>query len=246
MKRMSFPLNVFAVSLLLASTAVFAHHHKSEYKGESDFKCETPCNTCSKTLHEGFYAGFSFGHDGYRVRENFDVSDGDSGFLQGNPPINGTGWVPELFAGYSAYWCRFYLGGELYLNMSTTDNATYGVADNVASYNNKFEARTGYGVAIIPGYKLNRTTLVYLRGSYNWLGVDTEESISTNSPSRFNNSNTIHGLGYGVGMETALCNNWSVRAEYNHLTYNTITSGLDTSFEPYDNRYSIGLVYHLA
>src|SRR3990167_1917753 len=194
-----------------------------------------------KMLKDGFYVGGQVGYDSYRVREGITLAS--PGTLTGNPVINATGWVGGLFVGYGQYFNDiYYLGGEVFGNYSGADQS-YSLTDT-GTYNSKVEARGGYGISVLPGVKLNDASFGYVRLCYNWSNLKTTES--TDIPTSGNKSNTSGGFNYGVGIETLVYENWSVRGEYTHTGYNSFTSALNTSINPSDNQFMLGVLYHFA
>lgn len=266
MKHSTFMYSVLAASLVLVSATASAH--TKGYKGESDLKCEAPapcCPTCPVSLMDGFYVGLGLGYDSYRVRNSFDVANNDEDdFLSGNPPVSATGWVPELFLGYGKYVTdTFYLGGEAFINTSNAEGS-YSVSDTDFNYSSKIEGGTGFGIAFLPGIKLNCTTLAYLRLGYNWERLEAKQSftdLDESTSGSVNTTNTVHGFSYGVGMESLISCNWSLRAEYTHTNYSTFNSGLETpivatlqgstdtlssKYDPSDNQFMLSLIYHIG
>lgn len=268
MERSSFILKALAVSLMLVSATAMAN--TKGYKGETDLKCEAPapcCPTCPVSLMDGFYVGLGLGYDNYRVRQNFDLSETGLGtpFLNGNPPISVNGWTPQLFLGYGKNMSdAFYLGAEVFIDTSNAE-ASYNVSDTTFNYSSKIEAELGYGVALLPGIKLNCTTLGYLRLGYNWVRMEYKQNMTDNNldtRGSSSNTDTVHGFSYGIGMETLLNCNWSLRGEYIHTNYSSSHSGLsvigsqglapppttilDSSYDPSDNQYMLSLIFHFA
>ncbi|HEX4045920.1 MAG TPA: outer membrane beta-barrel protein [Gammaproteobacteria bacterium] len=233
-------LAISAVSALAISSTVVAatHHQHGNYKGEN-YKGEAMAVPCPppKMLMSGVYLGAQVGYDYLRVRESFaDVA---------NPPVAATGWLGGLFLGYGQYLTDlFYLGGEVFGNYSGAQG-TYRITDaTVGTFSSKFQARGSWGLALIPGLRLNDTTLGYVRLGYNWASFKANGALV--GVASFSKTNTSNGFNFGVGMETLLVDNWSVRTEYNHTYYNSFNSALGTKFDPSDNTFTVGLVYHFA
>jgi opacity protein-like surface antigen len=59
-------------------------------------------------------------------------------------------------------------------------------------------------------------------------------------------TNTSGGFNFGLGLETLIVTNWSVRTEYSHTWYNDFTGRLGTKFGPSDNLFMLGLLYHFS
>jgi outer membrane immunogenic protein len=236
---------VLAASVLLTSNA-FAANYKGEggYKDQGSFKDQAPCPQIP-TLMSGFYLGGQLGYDSYRVRENFAA-----GGFTANPVMNATGFVGGLFAGYGQYFSDYYyLGGEVlgnYSGASTSWTANDGLGDSVTS---KFNAYGTWGLAALPGLKLNNESLLYLRLGWNWTRLKASASASGPNvgSASASQSNWSNGFVYGLGLESLITGNWSVRTEYTHTNLSSFSSSnLSTSFNPSNNQFMLGLVYHFA
>lgn len=249
---------LLALSLLTASTVSFAHGHNN-FKGETNFKDAVPCPVPA-TLMGGFYVGAQAGYDSYRVRESFSNSfvtgsdvTASTVSASGTTVHNATGWLGGLFLGYGEYFSNsYYLGGEIFGNLSNADAARHYTAtetlggESVSSYGN-VEVKGNYGLSIIPGYKINDTTLGYVRLGWNWArvkGNKTDASVENGTAYSYTSGSTRtnNGFAWGLGMETKLVDNWSLRTEYNHTYFNNGSNNFDAS----DNQYSVGILYHFV
>lgn len=241
-------LSVVAASLLLATTSGFAANYKGDYKGEA-----APCPACQpiNVLKDGFYVGAQLGYDSYRVRENISIAEGVDSFTS-NPVINSTGFVGGLLAGYGQYFnSMWYLGGELFVNTSGASqsvNTTVVSAGTVAQANSKFTVGTSWGVGLLPGIKVNDSTLFYVRLGYNQARLKGQQSFTLGGVTASTNKNNWQGgFNYGLGLETAIYPNLSLRGEYSHTNYNSFSNALTgTKYNPADNQYMLGLLYHFA
>ena len=245
MNLSSFTMKALVASLILASTTGLAFA-KASYKGEN-YKGEAmPCPP-PKMLKDGWYLGAQVGYDNYRVRESITSSDAASSFVTGN-----NGWVGGLFLGYGQYLTDlFYLGGEIFGNVSGVDQARSSTFPDGNSYS-KFEANGSYGLALLPGLRLNDATLGYIRLGWNWANLKGKMSvvdIDAGTSGSSNKSNTSNGFNLGLGLETLVYENWSVRTEYSHTWYsdfNNSVAGESISFNPSDNQFMLGVIYHFA
>jgi len=239
---MSFQLKSVAVAtLLLSSTIAFAGH----YKDAAVYKDAAPCPAPAQ-LMDGFYVGVQGGYDVYDVNVTANVP----GTGTNNIDLNANGWVGGLMLGYGQYFSNmYYLGGEIFGNYSNaSENLT--TTDNTAVpaivYNGKINVNGSYGLALLPGVKLNDTTLGYLRVGYSWASIKYQDSMTgAGSASK---TNTSGGWAYGLGMETLLSGNWSLRTEYTYTNYNSYNTALGsgTNVDPSDNQFMLGLIYHFA
>lgn len=240
-----FNLSKIAVLVLVSSvaTVTFAKGNMNNYKdaGFKDAPCPTP-----PSLMDGFYVGAQAGYDAYRMRAsttNAVVNSTAVGSL--------TGWVGGLFAGYGQYFNNYYLGGELLGNYNG-NNQTLTSGNDVGgdSWNVKAKAKGTWGLAVLPGMKLNDTTLGYFRLGYDWTKFESNSSgvnATTTPATTFSGSGnkTEGGWDFGLGLETLVYQNWSVRTEYNHVWYGSFNAG-NTSIDASDNQFNLGVLYHFA
>lgn len=261
---------VSAASLLTVSASSFAthtKHHKakpvvvaqeSNMKGEANFKAEVPppCPPV-RLLLDGFYVGVGVGYDSYRIHSNFSADDGDAaGSFSTNQ--SATGWMGSIFAGYGRYFDWFYLAGELSAATSNaSSNVSFNATDdegNAAAFNGNFKARTTYGIHIIPGIKLSDSSLLYVRAG--WVRTNSKVNVSgaftdadtapaTNVGFSDSNSRWTSGGMYGVGIETYVADNVSVRGEYTYTSYNNVNTNFGR-FQPSNNEFELGLLYHFS
>lgn len=232
MKISSISLKVLAGALIAVSATGVAL--AGNYKGEGYYKGDVPCPV--RGLKDGIYLGAQVGYDSYRIRENQALP----GPVNGNPAIDLTGWVGGLFLGYGQYVTnQFYLGAEILGNYSGA-NTSY----SFGSYNSKVTVKGSAGIDFIPGLKLNDSSLGYLRLGYKWARFQSQESLTGGSAA--SKSSTQGGFNYGLGIETLVYENWSIRTEYTHTNYNSFTSGLGTKFSPSDNQVMLGVLYHFV
>ena len=242
MKVTSKQVKILATTLLLASTTGVAF--AKNYKGEANYKdmpppCPPPC-----MLKDGFYVGAQVGYDSYRVRQS--INSPESSSLTANPVINLSSWVGGLFLGYGQYLTDiFYLGGEIF---GTVNDASQrmNITDSLGTYSSKIEANSSYGLALLPGVRLNDTSLGYIRLGYNWANLKGKESVTPagGSTASTSKSNTSGGFNFGLGIETLIVSNWSVRTEFSHTWYDNFTSSFGTKFKPSDNLFMLGVLYH--
>jgi outer membrane immunogenic protein len=244
-------LGMVTASLLLASSVSFATNYKGEnYKGEAmPAPVVVPCD---KGLRTGFYVGAQIGYDSYGSRATTAVAGGGAS-LAANPSLNPTGAVGGLFGGYGQYLTDlFYLGGEVFVNTSGASSsyniATGGGSLGAGSYNAQASVGTSWGLAVLPGVKINNSTLGYLRLGYNSANLKGQESFTLGGVTTSASKSGWRGaFAYGLGMETAIVDNWSVRTEYTHASYNSFTnSNTGTKFSASDNQVMLGLSYHFA
>ncbi len=255
-------------ALVLASTSSLAAGYKAEnYKGEV-YKGEAPCPV-EPSLKDGFYVGAQVGYDMYRVKDEVDVLDNDGNALSSDPTLNANGWAGGLFLGYGKYFDQFYLGAEIFGNASgaksSSDTDVITETGDLLSVDSDVKVKSEYGISILPGYKVNNTSLLYIRVGYNWAKIDHDVDFdgigAGDLPLSMSDdeSNTVHGWSGGVGIETLLADNFSVRAEYTYTKYNNAsnsgddddavfsTASVDSDLDHLaDNQFMLALIYHIS
>jgi outer membrane immunogenic protein len=231
---------VSAAALLLASAA-FAGSYKGEnLKGEAMAPAVAPCSQ-EKGLKDGFYVGAQVGYDAYRLSKNYGSTTLNGVALTGNATQSATGFAGGLFAGYGQYFNdAYYLAGEILANASGASQSSTAAGSNTQTV--KFNVSSNYGVRVLLGTKLNNSSLLYIPLGYNWANLKAQQAVNGVNYSK---SNTSGGFAFGLGLETAVYENFSLRGEFTHTSYNSFNNnGIKNT--PYDNQVMVGLVYHFA
>lgn len=200
----------------------------------------------SACLLDDFYGGAGLGFDNYRLKQRAGLIAPDGDLLNLNPGLSARGWNGSLFFGYGQTYSWFYIAGEIAAGTSNTDTS-YTLSRNDVHYTTKVNARTSYNVAILAGTKLTSNHLAYFRVGYIRTLFRTEE-LGINFDSGFNHSETHweNGLQFGLGMETALYDHWSMRGEYNYLRYGSIKTDRGTQFSVANNQFILSVIYHFT
>lgn len=184
-----------------------------------------------------------------------------------DPRLNATGAVGGGFIGYGKYFDGLngaYLGIEIYGNWSGAET-DYELSviypdsqpEGLDNYTANIQVQSNYGVSLLPGIKLNNATLLYVRLGYNWANIKVKETVGTdlyasvpndtlsNTVTSTSDSDTVGGFNYGLGVESTFYDNWSIRAEYSHTDFDSFTSDYNNKYEPADNQFMLGLIYHI-
>jgi hypothetical protein len=166
-KLSTITLAVIATTLLLGTTsAIAAPNYKGDYKGEA---MPAPCPQ-PLTLRDGFYLGAQVGYDSYRVRATNTITLPASSSSY-NPVIGSNGFVGGILGGYGMYWNNwYYLGAEVFFNgSSASQSETFNVqtAGTFRSVYTQTSTGAGWGISLLPGLKVNESTLTYIRLGYN-------------------------------------------------------------------------------
>ncbi|WP_137934276.1 outer membrane protein [Mesorhizobium comanense] len=124
--------------------------------------------------------------------------------------IGGNGVFGELTAGYD-YMVneRFLLGGFI--------DANYGnIGPSLSAFGLDANLQNVYGfdVGVRAGYLLNPNTLGYVLGGYSWQHFKLDASSIG-----FDYTENRGGYVLGVGMETVLRGNWTLKTEYRYADY---------------------------
>jgi opacity protein-like surface antigen len=266
-KLSTITLAVIASTLLLGSASASATNYKGDYKGEA-MPAPAPCPQ-PLLLRDGFYLGAQVGYDAYRVRASSTVNfpAGVGGATAGanysaNPVIASNGFAGGIFGGYGMYWNNwYYLGAEVFFdgsaasqaqNVSTTVN---GVAASVTrSVYEKVSTGASWGISVLPGLKVNDSTLTYVRLGYNQAKLKGQSTYTVSSTAAGTTGATASaskntwqgGFNYGLGIETAVYPLVSVRSEYSHTGYNSFSDSNGTKYSASDNQLMVSLIYHFA
>lgn len=132
------------------------------------------------------------------------------------------GVAPRLAFGYSDMISNEgYFAGELFVT------PTSGVLSENTPNSTSLKTTRDFGASIIPGYYINQSVIGFLR-----FGAITTKFTGPNK--------YLTGAQFGIGMQTLLTPNWSVRTEYNYITYRS-SSSIGT---PRSDQFSLGLLYY--
>lgn len=266
-KLSTITLAVIASTLLLGSASASATNYKGDYKGEA-MPAPAPCPQ-PLLLRDGFYLGAQVGYDAYRVRATSNTNTAFTGVAgvaganySANPVVASNGFAGGIFGGYGMYWNNwYYLGAEVFFNGSAASQAqnisttVNGVAvANTRSVYEKVSTGASWGISVLPGLKVNDSTLTYIRLGYNQAKLKGQSTYTTSSTapgsvgiSNYASKNTWQGgFNYGLGIETAVYPMVSVRSEYSHTGYNSFSDNNGTRYSASDNQMMVSLIYHFA
>lgn len=202
----------------------------------------------TRSLHDGFYVGLEAGYDSYKVRNNINTIQGGSSVFQESPELNAVGMSYSFVGGFGRYFDPpLYIGTELFYNTSQANTtANIGLYNGQSGiYNIQSNIVNSYGGNLVPGIKLNDSTLFYLKGGYTRLEVRTYETSGALSVNNAQ-SNGVNGFHFGLGLEVNLYKNWSVRGEYTHLNCGNFTTTTGTRVSPSDNQVMFGVIFHVV
>lgn len=185
----------------------------------------------------GFYAGIQGGYESF----NIDSTLTGAGALAGdsaNAIFGGDGGTGGIFAGYGERINRdYYLGAELEADIggaSSNNSFKVGATTAEADAKHKYDLGASLRAGVFP----TNDTLLYGR-----IGA-----VSSKFDSNGTENPTMTGLRLGLGSETAISPNMTVRADWVYTTYQSKSWSLDNtgdtlSVSPTSNTFRIGVAY---
>jgi len=199
----------------------------------------SPCQV--PTLMDGSYMGAQLGYGTYRVRNMVTYP------FTLNPVIADTNWSFGINIGYGKMLTPlFYLGGELFAVANTLDQP-FTASNSTVSYTNETSVGPTYGFGLLPGIRLTKETLTYIRLGVNRVIMKSNETatfagIGTASS---NASKIKYGFVFGLGMETLIFTNYSLRGEFDHMYLGSYNTGdFNTRVYPSSNQFTMSVIYH--
>jgi len=200
-------------------------------------------------LHDGFYIGGLFGFDSYQMLTKVNINVLGVSSISQNPQLNAQGMTYTLVGGYGRVFDDpLYMGAEIFYNYSRADTSQnisasiLGVGD---TYSIKTLVQGSYGINLIPGFKMGRSTLLYLKTGYSQIETKTYETLAALGINT-SRSTGVSGINLGLGFEVAVYMNMSLRAEYTHIYAKSFTTPTGTKITPSDNQFMVGLNLHFV
>jgi opacity protein-like surface antigen len=237
-------LALIPASLFFLPSTSFAASSHSYYKGEVS---APEASSQRKALDEGLYVGFALGYDSYRARSNAGIAfNGDT--IAADPALYANGFAGGILGGYGHYFNNLlYLGGEGFVNLTgASTHASFTDSLGNSNYNNKFSVGTSFGFGVLPGIKVNESSLFYLHLGFSCTNMEGQENIRVGTLQNNDDSNHWQtGFSYGLGLETAIYQDFSLRGQYTYTSYNSFNSPFDTVYSPSNNQFMLALIYHL-
>jgi outer membrane immunogenic protein len=218
---------------LLTTTALVCFAGSAALAADLPYRKEAPVYTPPPPpafTWSGVYIGGQVGY-GWGTSNVYDQSTGNaaSGLSQ-------SGVVGGAHIGYNYQVSQFVFGLEGDVNGSSESNTqyystgSYGVRENVDA---SIRGRIGYAFDRV---------LIYATGGGAYGNFKTSYNDGTSYDS-FNHGRI--GWTVGGGIEYAIDNNWSVRAEYRYTDYGTVTDWVGDTVTQHirDNRVQVGFSY---
>ncbi|MAP25179.1 MAG: hypothetical protein CMM87_06595 [Rickettsiales bacterium] len=166
------------------------------------------------------------------------------------PGISGFNY--GFILGYGQNIDKFYAGLEMFFDMNRQAGQSSGTDAALGAFKTTTSLKYNYGAALRLGMYAGPESMVYMR--LGGIGTKFRHKSTDAEGGRMafagNTSQGMSGFLYGFGMETALDNHFSVRMDYDRLTYQSFSKNLtnqlgDVSgkFSPRMDRYTLALSY---
>lgn len=179
----------------------------------------------------GFYVGLNGGY-AWGSGDPTIISDGlNAGTISAIDP---SGFLGGGQVGYNAQFGNFVLGAEADIQGGWVDDTAAGVVGGFGPVSTSSELNWLSTVRARAGFAADRM-LIYATGGVAWADMDFAANVG-GTP--FSGGETLTGYAVGGGVEWALDNNWTARAEYLYVDLGdaTIRDGLGNSAN-FDNAF---------
>lgn len=159
---------------------------------------------------DGFYLGLNGGYSFGDTRDaSFDFNNmpGVAGAMDAE------GWMGGGQIGYNAVFGRMLVGVEADIqgaDINDTASNGFGTVSTDIDLFGTVRGRLGF---------VADRMLIYATAGYAWANVDVDLGVPGTT---FTSSDTLNGYVVGGGIEYALSNNWSVKAEYNYVDLESV------------------------
>lgn len=216
------------------------------------------------TLQDGIYVGLQAGYNSLSANQKQYTRNNDLFTTPYSTRLSTNAWSGRAVVGYGQYILKtpIYLGAEIFAQNNNHAEMKTTAIDNTTSRSvfTSITANRSYGVAFLPGLKLNNATLGYLRLGYTNTNfefkADSLPFIAGNAIYATSRSKNSGGFTFGVGLESLVYENVSIRGEFMHTRYASFSSSKFTSSDsdtnllytltPAINEYDLGVMYHFG
>jgi opacity protein-like surface antigen len=193
-------------------------------------------STAQASDFNGFYVGGSVGDES----DHYNLTDTGTGSLAGISFSNDMGAesvAGGIFAGYGRRFGNLYLGAEAQGDVMDAESNTT-LTDGGSSVFIKLKHDYDYGAAVRAGIFPVDNTLLYGKVGVLW-GRFEDTAV--------NDSQTLAGAQFGLGAETELNSNLTIRADWTYVSYESASysDAFQTgSTSPTSNTFKVGLAYN--
>lgn len=208
----------------------------------------------------GFYAGAAIeAHDYHSKLTHIDTEDDSNNkaeFKIGNTNVSGMILGGYTFASQQNWGMSFQIDLEG-TGGSTSQISSNGLDDgDIERLQFKEKNNYDFGIGLLPRIQLNDSNqaflkLAYRRGHFKSTinNFEQDGDTGTISTSNINKSNWRNGFEYGVGLQSALTNQWDIFLAATQTQYQSRTiSPAPEQFtsKVYVNRAKLGIIWHPA
>jgi outer membrane immunogenic protein len=161
--------------------------------------------------------------------------------------IGGEGLFGEVIAGYDHMLSdRVLLGGFIDAHFGNIGPAIDASSGGVSAGSLELTNSYGFDAGARLGYLVAPSTLAYVLGGYGWQHFKLDGSIP-GGPA-ISASEDRSGYILGVGMETAVSGNWTLKTEYRYSDYgnDTIADGTALRIQPSTHTFHVGANYRFG
>ncbi|MGQ3890313.1 outer membrane protein [Legionella sp. CNM-1927-20] len=204
---------------------------------------------------DGPYIGAGVAYNAVRFQEKLDISIPPIITLRHTGDHIGREIGGEILAGFGKFLNQFYLGAELSAHFTSAKDLSYldhfqgGITLNA---NETRSFKNSYSISLLPGIKLNNSTLGYGRVGYtngkfevNNVSTITGDGLPPMSMPH-SHKERLDGITYGVGIETALVGNINLQLEARQTRFDSFTPAEGEKLKPYANQVLAKLVYRFG
>lgn len=247
MKKYITLLSALLIFLLLPITT-HAEPVLSDNKNEIPGSCVTPIK-----LKDGYYIGVAAGYDVYKMKDSISYQDIDNfEVAKTNPELAVNGMIGDFIFGYGKLLGKnsnLYIGAEFFANGSAADSDFQSSVPSIpVIIDTDVVVNGSFGFALLSGLRLNKASIIYLKFGYNWSTVSLDETVRSESDLELNSIEyhdevTIKGILYGIGIESAFNDQFSLRSEYTHAVYGSFTANSEARIASSRNQFLLGLIY---
>lgn len=203
------------------------------------------CVAMAETAFDGPYVQLAIGGASTQTNSNYNAIG------LGNRNSSDGAFLGQVLAGYSKSIERFNLAGNVFYNIgnqSSGKNSQSGASNGyTGTVSQDFTLKNTWGVSLEPGGYITDKTLGYLKISYyntqlNYNAGATLTGPNLNLSAGYNDSKSMNGIGYGLGMKQMFTDNIYGVVEYQYVQYDTWNDG-PISYKPNQNYGWVGVGY---
>jgi len=213
-------------------------------------------------LKDASYVAIGTGYDTYKMHEHINFSNStDTSLIYLDPEIAATGIIGEFALGYGKYLGkskRAYAGVEVFVSGSGADGdfeverplpKEFDYEINKDVIDTDVIVNGSLGLYFVPAFLINKYSKLYFKLGYSWSLVSIDETTRVCREFdcvavEVDQDKVNRGFTYGVGLESAFYDEFSLRAELINANYTAFYTDSATKVDPSSFRYLIGLVYH--